>query len=500
MQRPLSSFRLLVGVLILLALVALVLQQFQGSSPVRPESEDVIGGSGSTAQPLCGPACAEPAEDSPKSVEVKFPELVRPPEPESEPTSHQSERSWFSVRVLDAVGNPVHRAKAKLEIGGRTFQDSSDRDGIAIFSVVPADRDGVLTIEHELKNPVSLEVHTPAQDEESAGLRGDALEDALYDRVSANGPHTEVTLEPADGVEILGVYVDADNNAIAGVTIWAEMVDSRSSFRLNTTTTDLNGRFAFTHVMPGRYVLRAGDYRSSEAWCETEEFFAGASEWVELKRQSLSGRVLLPDGSPVAGAEVLVGVSMPESFTRGAGLPEPKIPEFRRWATSNPLGGSSSGQNYSNKRTNTDGSFRFTTVRYRGNVQVTVRLKDESFYVWRVTFSGQDSLSRDFVLTELVGDYPSSVYVYDSATGRSLAAAIKYDRADEDVRCDRRVGVSDSETGRFSVENLTVGRWRVTVTAEGYAERSEILVISADAESAALEFALDELKDVKPNK
>ena len=62
MQRPLSSFRLLVGVLILLALVALVLQQFQGSSPVRPESEDVIGGSGSTAQPLCGPACAEPAE------------------------------------------------------------------------------------------------------------------------------------------------------------------------------------------------------------------------------------------------------------------------------------------------------------------------------------------------------------------------------------------------------------------------------------------------------
>jgi len=131
------------------------------------------------------------------------------------------------------------------------------------------------------------------------------------------GQTYELDIVVPPGANLSGLVQDARGTGIAGATVQVAHVEPGSSAKdRNLATTDDKGRFSIAGIRPGRVSIEATapGYATS---APKVEIFAPAAErrvTIELGTgQSVSGRVVDGDGSPLAG--VLV-----KAFIRGSRL------------------------------------------------------------------------------------------------------------------------------------------------------------------------------------
>ncbi len=197
--------------------------------------------------------------------------------------------------IQDPQGRPIERALVYLMISDGLGVDGTPRPSLPrepvktdpqgrwVCNFVPADLDG---LQFRLEHPDHVS--------EQYFHKGPSAS-ALRNRTAM------MVMEP--GLLVLGKVVDRGGRPIADAQVkWG---DSLQENTLRTTRTDAEGRFAFPHVAPGELVLTV---RAAGHAPELKRVGVGSRMLpIEFRLgpgQAIVGRVVGPDGEPVADASI----------------------------------------------------------------------------------------------------------------------------------------------------------------------------------------------------
>lgn len=240
-------------------------------------------------------------------------------------------------RVVDATGEPLAdvdvwwREKNEWDLPWAPFQKQrrvmrTGRDGM--FRIGFLRRDGSWEIRAEADGYAPREVQVAASD---ASEIVDVVLEAGHTLVGrVVGPEGE----PVSGATLHLYGVSPGRERFVRLAY----VDPRQAER--TTVTAEDGRFELRHLSAGRFALTAeAPGYASRLWTgiETHEEVVDRGDLILERGRTISGRVVDRNGSPVTGAEVLLG---------SGALAGRLLDSEARWGTRN-------------LRTGADGTFRF---------------------------------------------------------------------------------------------------------------------------------------------
>ncbi len=151
-------------------------------------------------------------------------------------------------------------------------------------------------------------------------------------QVFGSGPFPELELRLQPGLRAAGRVVDASGKPVAGVLLWAkhEGRGGGGCVRITvpppcgypdqgiSTSTDAEGRYVFESLKPGWVevsVSAEAEHSRLRRRGEPGGEIAGLDFVLTRTRVSLEGRVLDPEGDPLAGAAVTLETVLPEEET-----------------------------------------------------------------------------------------------------------------------------------------------------------------------------------------
>jgi peroxiredoxin/protocatechuate 3,4-dioxygenase beta subunit len=214
----------------------------------------------------------------------------------------------ITVEARDLITDaPVKDVLFKLSVaGGEKFEAKSDADGTAHFEYTFPEGKGSGFFSVTARHDGLVPLWTRWIQESPASM-----------------PPERLLFQMEKGTAISGRVIDQDDRPLAGavVVVSAQKSYPKSNQRVDvgnrSIKTDANGRWTFTGVpeQPDSVEIAAYDYLhlTEQANFQTEPYkplsaLRDGSAVLRLQRGSLvEGTVLLPDGRPVAGAEVAYG-------------------------------------------------------------------------------------------------------------------------------------------------------------------------------------------------
>lgn len=124
------------------------------------------------------------------------------------------------------------------------------------------------------------------------------------------------------GAEIEGVVVDPNRSPVEGAEVSTRQRTQHLSGQVRTATTDQNGRFRLRGLLPALASITAIAEGYAPAVVESVRPSTGEAVLIELEEgASLAGRVLEPDGTGAAGANVRLSPAPGEMTLAVSGLP-----------------------------------------------------------------------------------------------------------------------------------------------------------------------------------
>ena len=280
----------------------------------------------------------------------------------------------------------------------------------------------------------------------------------------APGQTHEVEITLAMGSQIAGRVIDEDDRAVAGAKLKIQpssldMTRIAELERLGSQDafTDEQGRFRFTGLPDGSYVLALASSRYRIARSETIALSAGASvEDVLLRAERglvLAGRVLDTEDQPITTAKVQA--ARPPSFTNIRANTERElrleVPVDEQGHFE--LSGYDEGE--LRVRANAPGFVNAHQDAQAGRTDIVLRLERQT------TLSG--------IAISLADGEPLTDYVVRVNPAGGLFDMTKMLEMEERMRsrvAPRRVR---SEDGRFEIEGVAPGEYDLAVTADGHA-------------------------------
>lgn len=278
----------------------------------------------------------------------------------------------------------------------------------------------------------------------------------------------EITL--TRGVTITGLVVDEAGQPLEGIEVRADGGGMWFGGSARSVETGADGTFELLAVGPGELVVET----DAEGWvnAETEQFELADGERrdgvrLELSRGlAIAGRVLLPNGSPAAEAEVTLGKA-----GGGGG--------WGNW-------GGSRERRVGETQTDATGAFRISGLT-EGQHTLRATLQPEGQRAtWRATEDAIEAGRSDVLLTLAE---PIAI------TGRVLddlgAPVTQYEvNASSAAPGGPRVGQSNhDDEGAFVFELVGPGQWNLSIEAPGHV-RSEEQLVRLPGEGQELEFVI----------
>jgi hypothetical protein len=394
------------------------------------------------------------------------------------------------VLVLDAKGEPIAQARVDREdpSGERGSPRSTDARGIARFEqLAPGSHSFRLAPRRGSGVVVQASVRTPG----GAGAGGAAREGWEVVEVR-NGARTALTLtKPAAGtlagivresgrplagarVTLLEGPGQASAEASAALEMRARLLDMFGG-GAGSDKTDGGGEYELSEVPAGPHRLRITHPDRAMPTIVAVEVREGANTRdVDLDTAVLSGRVVGPDGAPLAGATVSARVVRPESegAVELAGAFE---------AAGELIGGAR--RSGDGTKTDDDGSFELYGV--QPNVPLVVQASADGF----VTGTSQ-AVQVD------AGGSRSGVEVRLARAGK-VVVVVQGEQLLGAVRATPEGGETSGakpalgflRNGRATLDGLQPGRWQVKLSALGEGEDQVQTVDVVAGETAQVTFS-----------
>lgn len=290
------------------------------------------------------------------------------------------------------------------------------------------------------------------------------------------GSVTAITVSVADGVALRGRVVDESAQAIAGATFRVASADgNKSAYGTRDTPSAADGRFALEGVAAGQITLTVACRGYLATPIRLEPIADGGARDdldVVLKRgRSLRGRVQWADGRAAAG--IKLSISLATSFSSGDQWQELGWWEPQEHATA------------------PDGSFEIAGLTAGPFALVALaQPAADATVAGSARIDAVASGSEPIVLTLEPGHELAGRVVDDvgHGVGRfTVIATPASTNPDRDDVSDAVNGRLLGKEGRFVVEGLRAGDWRITVKGGGGRVRREV---SVPRDSAALEILL----------
>jgi hypothetical protein len=281
------------------------------------------------------------------------------------------------------------------------------------------------------------------------------------------GQHLRVSLELLRGTRLQGRVLHADGRPASGCEVTAQSLSDtgRRAVDVATLVTDADGTFVFEGQRPGLYSLTARSEGAVRARLDVERLADGAArtdlELVLGEGDRLAGRAVWPDGSPAAGAQVVLDSQYRASGQRvevqvdadgrfdGMAL---SGPPYRARALASPADG--------------DGTWRgLVTGLAPGTLDIELVLQPGNRVAGRVVDDTGAPLTRFKVAAHQVG----------RGNARGL------ERVDERFR---------DEDGRFVFDDLADGDWNLSASARGHGDGALVRLQLPDQAGAEWELVL----------
>jgi len=142
------------------------------------------------------------------------------------------------------------------------------------------------------------------------------------------GEVTDLEFVLPDGLTVRGLVVDAEERPLAGAEVALFQFNSESTAVV--ATTDADGRFTLRHALPMSSFLFARTVRHAASRYQNLQGSDGGAVDVVIQLLDaggvVAGVVLGPDGRPVCGAEVQVGISGLEGVVKSTGMTATAVP------------------------------------------------------------------------------------------------------------------------------------------------------------------------------
>jgi hypothetical protein len=277
----------------------------------------------------------------------------------------------------------------------------------------------------------------------------------------------DVRLQLVPTARLEGTVMGLDGQPVAGVQVVATIVTEAFSldlFRagsLGTQQTDRQGRFAYSALGPGRYVVAARSAAAPAAWAATDVTMSGSDQSVAMTLQpsmSLTGRVTF-DGTQLKPPSPLTTVRLSLTAVDGGAVAMAVAPTYAA----------------------ADGTFGFTGVvpgTYR--LTATVPPAASGWALRAALVDGADTLDRGFEVrpgrqidgvTIAFTDRPTQLAGTLHAGSANLASdyfiiVFAADRSLWGPGSRRTIMVRPSNTGTYSVRNLPPGEYFLAAVAD----------------------------------
>lgn len=198
-------------------------------------------------------------------------------------------------QVVDERGRPA--GGARVEYGPVTRAQKDHKKFGDWPAIVNADASGRFEISVIPGGDVHLDAYAD-------GRRGHAYLKGIVPGSQREG----IVIVLDGGVLIDGIVVDASGSPVPGATVQAYMRERHQHMtERHETTTDDSGRFAFERMISGVLTLEAIAPGHAPSAPKPSKLEPGSSTSFELRLQppqTISGKVLGPDGTPQAGVTV----------------------------------------------------------------------------------------------------------------------------------------------------------------------------------------------------
>jgi len=207
----------------------------------------------------------------------------------------------LSGTITSYLGSPLAGAEVRVMAQPENATEMSFQWEWQLRSVEP-----VLTDE---QGRFQVESLTPGAHILSVGAKGHRTVTKLDVMVPEGADGGPIDRKLEKGLQISGVIVDPEGKAIAGVNLWTSRQQTggrgmRSAGGFQNVTTEEDGTFVLESLDPGSYTLTINSQEYANQ--SVSDVAAGTADLriVLEKGKSISGRVLLPDGSPAANTWV----------------------------------------------------------------------------------------------------------------------------------------------------------------------------------------------------
>lgn len=301
------------------------------------------------------------------------------------------------------------------------------------------------------------------------------------------GVRTALEIALAHGSQLAGVVVDESGQPVADAELIARIdpeVFGQGGYRVRTTKSDADGKFALEHVPSGRLLLRisASGFLETDASLDVAERATINELRYELRRgASIAGSLKWSDGRSAPDVEVLVGFDASALGGMGA---------FNAWQGAE---GKSTTDEQGNFVVTGLGKGPFTVRALATSDGKTAKREDLDAWIARADHVAPGSTELQLVLRAPIG---VSGRVLDKRgeplTSFKVSAREQTGGPIPGLGGERREkSVSDSADGSFQVSGLAPGAWLVDVVAEGYPRSAAVEVqLTAEGVPAPLEFVL----------
>jgi protocatechuate 3,4-dioxygenase beta subunit len=343
-------------------------------------------------------------------------------------------------RVLDHAGNPAAGATVRLVPLAR-------EGGVSLLPAATTGPDGQFTIDPVL----------PGDHRATATLRGTLGGSADVPGVTEGGMVGGIVIRLGAAESITGSVTDPAGQPVAGAQVSARPVEPIPGGRYASASAGEDGTFSLEGLLPGRYHVGVRSVRGGPEAAVAE--VASGTTGVKLtlpSTGSISGRVIRPDGTPVANGSLRLSPVM-----GGGALFERLDPEGR-------------------------GDFRIDGVTPGAYVLSASSRDGDSSAGIPVTVTAQGSVTGIVLTLDAPGCISGRVL---SETGLPVADAQVLAAPAEQGAMASRGFVRSGPDGAFRLERLAPGTWRLQATSDGLvALVSDVVVFSGSETTADVRF------------